>query len=158
MPIECRVCRSCFAPGAHAPVMLSCGHSTCRKCLERLQEQAQDLKCPICRKSHEGADLTELRDNYDLLDAATTPAEQELLKIVIIGLDGRARRVRVSPQDKIVSILKELHARYGLDVDNMTLSRGGRKLGVDQTIGSYRVTEGTILQLTTKHLGGAGQV
>ncbi|KAK7075974.1 hypothetical protein SK128_005124 [Halocaridina rubra] len=60
----CDLCMEEFAPGAHDPLVLLCGHTYCRKCLNEVGEEGSFL-CPACRKPH--CDVSELPVNYKLL-------------------------------------------------------------------------------------------
>lgn len=48
--LTCPVCRELY----REPVLLSCSHSFCQKCLDQSWQSITGNKCPVCRKSCDG--------------------------------------------------------------------------------------------------------
>ncbi|XP_037795337.1 uncharacterized protein LOC119590720 [Penaeus monodon] len=65
----CIVCGSDFDSEDHQPVALpACGHTFCRQCVLRLDRTQRILRCPECRRPHEGEAPTNLPVNHQLLN------------------------------------------------------------------------------------------
>ncbi|XP_042861546.1 uncharacterized protein LOC122246846 isoform X2 [Penaeus japonicus] len=168
MAPECKVCRLNYTQGANAPVSLSCGHSTCRACLQKIYNDTKSLKCPTCRVVHTGAALKDLNDNFDLLGeatperpVATRPNQQAAdgtnsIKIIVKDLTDKQFIINVNPHDTFNKAKEALNAQYGLAPDNIRLLYRGQRLKDDKTPSFYNITDGTVIQMATKYEGGAG--
>ncbi|XP_042861549.1 RNA polymerase II transcription factor B subunit 3-like isoform X2 [Penaeus japonicus] len=148
MPAECKICRSDYALGAHAPLMLSCGHTTCRSCLERIECQGE-IKCPDCSRYHEGPPVQDLIVNLDLIEQEDDP-----LYVVVRNLENGIFRLNIKPQDTINKILTMLNNQYGLDVDDVTLLHKSNRLQNQDTVAKCKITTGDEIHLVAKFKGG----
>ncbi|XP_037804054.1 uncharacterized protein LOC119598498 [Penaeus monodon] len=169
MAPECKVCRSNYSQGPKAPVALSCGHSTCRECLEHIYNDARQLKCPTCRVVHTGAPLKDLKDNFDLLGEATIeqPGAQTenqnaanqttRIRVIVKDLTDKQFIITVDPMDTFLRVKETLHAQYGLAPENIRLLYRGQRLQDDKTPSSYNIVDGTVIQMATKYEGGAAR-
>ncbi|XP_042861548.1 RNA polymerase II transcription factor B subunit 3-like isoform X1 [Penaeus japonicus] len=164
MPAECKICRSDYALGAHAPLMLSCGHTTCRSCLERIECQGE-IKCPDCSRYHEGPPVQDLIVNLDLIeqeDVRTpesssddkTESSYDPLYVVVRNLENGIFRLNIKPQDTINKILTMLNNQYGLDVDDVTLLHKSNRLQNQDTVAKCKITTGDEIHLVAKFKGG----
>jgi tripartite motif-containing protein 2/3 len=67
--LECYLCFQLYDDGSHAPRLLSCGHSFCSRCLERLfRNERQAQVCPIDKILIEARGLIDIPKNFALLD------------------------------------------------------------------------------------------
>ena len=48
----CDSCESNFNLGIHLPFILSCGHSICKICLEKLKNKRMKIRCPVDNLEH----------------------------------------------------------------------------------------------------------
>ena len=71
---ECRVCSEPFDDQNICPRVLSCGHSYCTGCLERLTIEDDKMSCPTCRVEVNlpPAGVAGLPKNFDLLSIINT--------------------------------------------------------------------------------------
>ncbi|ROT72750.1 hypothetical protein C7M84_008865 [Penaeus vannamei] len=167
MAPECKVCRANYSQGAKAPVALSCGHSTCRECLQHIYNDARQLKCPTCRMVHTGAALKDLKDNFDLLGEATAEqprpqrgnqeGNQTTIRIIVKDLTDKQFFINVDPKDTFLRVKETLHAQYGLTPENIRLLYRGQRLQDDKTPNFYNIVEGTTIQMSTTYKGGKGR-
>ena len=67
--MECQICFEHFDSTNFVPkVLIKCGHSFCKICLERLLFQRSALNCPVCRESTKVNKKENLPTNYSLLE------------------------------------------------------------------------------------------
>ncbi|XP_063602180.1 uncharacterized protein LOC134778214 [Penaeus indicus] len=155
MPMQCKVCRSPYAPGANAPVALSCGHSTCRECLEFSLRHSEQLKCPRCREVHQGPGLEDLKDNYDLIEEvaaeeqedAGTAAQTESFSISVINMEDKVFPVTVTRRDTFKRVKQILNTAYGFNVGEIKLLFRGQRLQDNRTVGEQNITAGDVVQM-----------
>ena len=71
---ECRVCSEPFDDQNICPRVLSCGHSYCTGCLERLTIEDDKMSCPTCRVEVNlpPAGVAGLPKNFELLSIINT--------------------------------------------------------------------------------------
>ncbi|CAF1516989.1 unnamed protein product, partial [Adineta ricciae] len=60
---KCSLCKSFY----NQPKFLSCTHSFCLQCCEKLFENKDQIKCPTCQQITELTNLNQLIDNYVLI-------------------------------------------------------------------------------------------
>ncbi|XP_047481949.1 uncharacterized protein LOC125034258 [Penaeus chinensis] len=155
MPMRCKVCRSLFAPGSNAPVVLSCGHSTCRECLEFSLRHSEQLKCPRCREVHRGPDLEDLKDNYALIEDVAleeqentgTAAQTESFSISVKNMEDKVFPVTVTRRDTFRRVKQILNTAYGFNVGEMKLLFKGQRLQDDRTVGEQNIRAGDVVQM-----------
>ncbi|KAK7075973.1 hypothetical protein SK128_005123 [Halocaridina rubra] len=83
--VTCEVCMENFTSGEKDPLVLECGHTYCRSCLQHILGEEVDLTCPLCRRYQENTDLDSLPINYKLLGL---PVPQKELKYESCSLHG----------------------------------------------------------------------
>jgi hypothetical protein len=67
--MECQVCFEHFDSINFVPkILVKCGHSFCKICLERLMYQRTFLNCPICRETSKIAKKDNIPTNYSLIE------------------------------------------------------------------------------------------
>nr|XP_053627078.1 E3 ubiquitin-protein ligase TRIM32-like [Cherax quadricarinatus] len=64
--VSCKVCTEDFTLGERAPLLLPCGHTFCRQCLDLIQSMPL-ARCPTCMMTLCGVALNHLTINYDLI-------------------------------------------------------------------------------------------
>lgn len=64
--VSCKVCTEDFTLGGRAPLLLPCGHTFCRQCLDLIQSMPP-ARCPTCMMTLCGVALNHLTINYDLI-------------------------------------------------------------------------------------------
>ncbi|CAL4110112.1 unnamed protein product [Meganyctiphanes norvegica] len=66
---ECCICREGYNEGNHRPLILPCGHTLCKACVNNVatEHQRTVIQCPICRKNHT-INCDELATNYVVID------------------------------------------------------------------------------------------
>ena len=76
--LECSICCELFDDQTRCPRLLSCGHSFCSDCLEKLLNE-KTINCPTCRNAVSvPAGVAGLPKNFALLDILLTmPQKQE---------------------------------------------------------------------------------
>ena len=76
--LECSTCCERFDEQGRCPRLLSCGHTFCSSCIERLIKE-NAVNCPTCRKTVSvPAGVAALPKNFALLDILlTTPRKEE---------------------------------------------------------------------------------
>ena len=80
--LECLVCREVYDNQNLCPRMLSCGHSFCTRCLDRLFTEERDkFRCPTCRVkvNVSKAGVAGLPKNFALLSIFDVKPQQESL-------------------------------------------------------------------------------
>ena len=66
--MECQICFEHFDSHNFTPkVLIKCGHSFCKICLERLLYQRSAISCPVCRVTSKITKKENLPNNYSLL-------------------------------------------------------------------------------------------
>ncbi|XP_068739685.1 tripartite motif-containing protein 3-like [Montipora capricornis] len=75
--LECSICCERFDDQTCCPRLLSCGHSFCSKCLEKLLSE-KAINCPTCRNAVSvPAGVVGLPKNFSLLDILLTLPQKE---------------------------------------------------------------------------------
>ena len=75
--LECSICCEHFDDQTRCPRLLSCGHSFCSKCLEKLLNE-KAINCPTCRNAMSvPAGVVGLPKNFSLLDILLTLPQKE---------------------------------------------------------------------------------
>lgn len=66
--MECQVCFEHFDATSFTPkILVKCGHSFCKICLERILNQKTYIICPICRETSKIVKKDSLPTNYSLI-------------------------------------------------------------------------------------------
>lgn len=66
--MECQICFEHFDSSSFTPkVLIKCGHSFCKICLDRLISGKTYVTCPVCRENTKVVKLESLPTNYSLI-------------------------------------------------------------------------------------------
>jgi hypothetical protein len=66
--MECQVCYEHFDSNSFIPkILVKCGHSFCKICLERLMSNKTYVSCPVCRENTKIQKKEPLPTNYSLI-------------------------------------------------------------------------------------------
>jgi len=70
---ECSICCEVFNEDDHRPLVLPCGHTLCKECINTIISGLWNptVECPICRKTHSVA-TSQLPTNFVVLDLLRT--------------------------------------------------------------------------------------
>lgn len=84
MDLKCPVCHERYNSGERAPMVTSCGHTHCERCIKVIR----DRKCPICRE-----EFVRYSKNYSLAEVLEKAKRhlhdyRALFKICIVGESG----------------------------------------------------------------------
>ncbi len=81
--MECQICFEHFDSKSFAPkILVKCGHSFCRICIERLSNKKSSIQCPICREITKINKRENLPTNYSLqemIEKANDPNIKNIL-------------------------------------------------------------------------------
>ena len=98
--VECCICNELFDDNEHIPKILSCGHSLCLACIEKLErfhhETSQYVVCPLCvGRSELPERVQDLTTNFvalslstsckKLFDRQSTPSTEEEAELCDCG-------------------------------------------------------------------------
>lgn len=83
--MECQICFETFDSKNFVPKMLiSCGHSFCKICLERLINKKSTVQCPICRESTKIQNTKDsLPTNYSLVEIIDKSRDIDATKSIL---------------------------------------------------------------------------
>lgn len=128
--VSCLVCTNDFDNRDHEPVALpACGHTFCRPCILRLERTQRILRCPECRRPHEGEAPANLPLNDLLLNIVSqSQRDNACVKTDDLGSTqrGGARRKHFSKKMK-----------KGRKGDNKSYSHPSCKAGEESDQGSF---------------------
>lgn len=128
--VSCLVCTNDFDNRDHEPVALpACGHTFCRPCILRLERTQRILRCPECRRPHEGEAPANLPVNDLLLNVVSqSQRDNACVKTDDLGSiqRGGARRKHFSKKMK-----------KGRKGDNKSYSHPSCKAGEESDQGSF---------------------
>lgn len=108
----CEVCGETMNRHNRQPVCLpSCGHSFCKACLIRINNEYQALKCPTCRCLHQGLPPEELSINWalmSLLEPDKVDFAEELRRSISQHLPGLS-------DEKVIAVAEHLIESIGVE-------------------------------------------
>ena len=86
--MECQICFEAFDGKYFVPkILINCGHSFCKICLERLLNKKTSVSCPVCREQTYFYSLNErenvLPTNYSLIEIVDKSKHNEETKNVL---------------------------------------------------------------------------
>lgn len=68
--MECPSCFELYDQDIHVPLNFPCGHTFCRICINILERQYQNVKCPMCGLEFKLMGMHRLSKNYIALGLA----------------------------------------------------------------------------------------
>jgi hypothetical protein len=82
--MECHICYEHFDSKSFVPkILIKCGHSFCKFCLERIINKKSSVQCPVCRENTKITKKENLPTNYSLIEVIEKSNDNKAVKNVL---------------------------------------------------------------------------
>ena len=81
--MECQICYEHFDSRSFIPkILVKCGHSFCKVCLERIVNKKTNVQCPVCRENTKLGKNDNLPTNYSLCEIIENSSDKEVKNLL----------------------------------------------------------------------------